>query len=229
MHFPELSIEVGGHEKYARLISVHGARKGFEESEEFEAIARGSLGIELKKSDIGILKDYSQRIRETYAFRTTLESYIKEKMEALAPNITSLAGPMVGAKLISLAGGLDKLARMPASRIQVLGAEKAMFRHVREKGPSPKHGVIFQHPLLKMAPWWQRGRIARSFAGKMAIAARVDAFSKEYVADELKEKLSSRVEEIKIREKPKKTRIIDRVPQLDKRVKRKKRRKGGRK
>ncbi|MFQ5815413.1 MAG: NOP5/NOP56 family protein [Candidatus Hydrothermarchaeaceae archaeon] len=229
LHFPELSMEVADHEKYARLIGDHGGLEGFEESVEYRELAESSAGVELGNADITIMRNYAQRIEETYAFRDVLEDYISEKMEALAPNIMALAGPLVGAKLISLAGGVMKLARMPASRIQVLGAEKAMFRHVRERALPPKHGVIFQHPLLKMAPWWQRGRIARIFAAKIAIGARADAFSKKYVAIELKEKLNARVEEIRGTAKPKKMRIIRRVHQPGKSVKKKKRRKGGRK
>ncbi len=229
LHFPELSKEVVDHVKYVEKISAYGSRDGFAESDEYGELAGDSIGIELGDADIKALKEYAKRIEETFAFRDVLEGYISEKMEDVAPNIMALAGPLVGAKLISIAGGVMKLARMPASRIQVLGAQKAMIRHLREKALPPKHGVIFQHPLVKMAPWWQRGRIARSFAAKIAIAARVDAFSKEYVADELKKKLNDRVEAIRKTAKPKKMRIIRRVEQPDKRIKRKKKRKRGRK
>ncbi len=229
LHFPELSRKVQDQGKYAELISAHGTRGGFEAINDFKEIAESSVGVELKDVDIKALKDFATRIEETYKFRDTLEGYIAEKMDDLAPNTTALAGPLVGGKLISLAGGVEKLARMPASRIQVLGAQKAMYRHLKEKGLPPKHGIIFQHPLVKMAPWWQRGRISRSFAAKIAIAARVDAFSKEYVAEELKEKLNARVEDIRKTAKPKKMRIIRRPVEPRQNVKRKKRRKRGRK
>jgi nucleolar protein 56 len=227
LHFPELSKEVRDHEKYASLIRIHGDRESFLGSGEYSRLVEVSMGIGMSGADILILKEYARRISETYAFRAALEGYISDKMESIAPNTMALAGPLVGAKLISLAGGVTKLAMMPSSRIQILGAEKAVFRHIRERGLPPKHGVIFQHPLLKTAPWWQRGRIARSFAAKIAIAARVDAFSKEYVADELKEALNVRVEQIKKIAKPKKMRIIRRLPSKSKRVKKKKRSKGG--
>jgi nucleolar protein 56 len=86
---------------------------------------------------------------------------------------------------------------MPASTIQVLGAEKALFRALRTGGKPPKHGVIFQHPAIHRSPKWQRGKIARALAAKLAIAARIDAFTGEYRADELREQLEERIKEIK--------------------------------
>ena len=95
------------------------------------------------------------------------------------------------------------LAKLPASTIQVLGAEKALFRSLKTKARPPKHGIIFQHPLIHDAKRWQRGKIARALAGKLTIAARVDAFSSKYMGEELKADLEKRVEEIKERyEKP---------------------------
>lgn len=225
LHFPELSREVVDHKSYAKLIEAYGSREGFGGSE-YGDLASISGGVDMGDADLVVLKEYARRVGELYSFRDSLEGYLSDKMQALAPNTTALAGPLVGAKLISLAGGLDKLARMPASKIQVLGAEKAMFRYVRERGLPPKHGVILQHPLLKMAPWWQRGRIARSFAAKIAIAVRVDAYSKDYVADGLKAALNARVEDIRRTAKPKKMRIIRQAQQPRRRFKSKKWRKG---
>jgi nucleolar protein 56 len=104
---------------------------------------------------------------------------------------------MIGARLLSLAGGLEELSRLPASTIQVLGAEKALFRALKTGANPPKHGIIFQHPLIHRASWWQRGKVARVLAGKLSIAARIDAYSGEYQADELKYTLDKRIEDIK--------------------------------
>ncbi len=221
LHFPELDAEVEDHGKYASLIRDYRSREGFEASEEFGELARRSSGGELGERDISVLSDLAVEIIRIQAFRRSLEGYISSKMEEIAQNLSALAGPLVGAKLISIAGGLEELARMPGSRIQVLGAEKALFRHIKEKGTPPKHGVIFQHPLVKTSPWWQRGKIARSFASKIAIAARVDAFSGKYVGDQLKKDLSRRVEAIRRQAEPKKMRIIRRQPQGRKGKKRK--------
>ncbi len=118
-------------------------------------------------------------------------------MKEVAPNITALVGPLLGARLLSLAGGLDELARLPASTIQVLGAEKALFRALRTGGKPPKHGVIFQYPDIHRSPRWQRGKIARALAAKLAIAAKVDAFTGRYIGDVLVQQLRKRIEEIK--------------------------------
>lgn len=103
-----------------------------------------------------------------------LRGMLEEAMERTAPNLTVVAGPLVGARLISLAGSLERLARMPSSTVQLLGAERALFLHIKEGAPAPKHGVLFQHPSVHSAPPWLRGRAARTLAGKVAIAARAD-------------------------------------------------------
>lgn len=106
--------------------------------------------------------------------RRELESAIETSMPRRAANLTALLGPLLAARLISHAGGLDRLARLPASTIQVLGAEKAFFEHLRGRAPPPRHGLLFLHPTIQEAPRRQRGRLARALAGKAAIAARLD-------------------------------------------------------
>ncbi|MEE8168493.1 MAG: hypothetical protein V3T58_06440 [Candidatus Hydrothermarchaeales archaeon] len=224
LHFPELD-KVEDHEKYARLLREFGSRERFKASSEFRELAATSAGAEIGEKDSNILSKFAEQVCTLYEFRSELDGYISYKMQEVAPNLSSLAGALVGAKLISLAGGLEKLARMPGSRIQVIGAEKALFRHLRKKGTPPKHGAIFQHPLIKTAPWWQRGRIARSFAGKIAIAARADAYSKAYIADELKDALAARVAEVRKLPEPKRMRIIRRERPQGRKNKRKKGRK----
>ena len=118
-------------------------------------------------------------------------------MQEVALNLRGLIGPILGARLISLAGSIEKLARFPSSTIQVLGAEKALFRALKTGARPPKHGVIFQHTLIHSAPWWQRGKIARVLAGKIAIAARIDMYGGQYLAEDLKQSVTKRIEEIK--------------------------------
>ncbi|MGC8598748.1 MAG: hypothetical protein ACP5LL_03210 [Thermoplasmata archaeon] len=107
----------------------------------------------------------------------SVESFIRNKMEECCPNLTSIAGPLLGAELISIAGGLKNLAMMPGSRIQILGAGKAFFISKKKSVPGPKHGVIFKHPLVHNSR--ERGRNARSLACRIAIAARIDYFSRQ--------------------------------------------------
>jgi len=117
-------------------------------------------------------------------------------MDSVAPNITALVGPMVGARLISLAGSLKELAKKPSSTVQIYGAEKALFRSLKTGTDPPKHGIIYQVPEVHSAPFWQRGKIARALAGKIAIAARIDAYSKRNIGSDLKKKFLERVGEI---------------------------------
>ena len=127
----------------------------------------------------------------------SLEKQIENDMEHIAPNTTKLAGPLIGARLISIAGGLERLAVMPASTIQLLGAEKAFFRFKKEGGKPPKHGVIFQQSLINKAPYNIRGKIARVIATKISIAVKADFFTKRDISKELLEGLEKRVKEIK--------------------------------
>ena len=116
-------------------------------------------------------------------------------MESIAPNISGILGSSVGARILAKAGSLKRLASMPASTIQVLGAEKALFRSLKTGAQPPKHGLLFQHSLVHAAPRWQRGKIARAIAAKAAIAARVDVYG-EGRNQTLFEKLNVRITEI---------------------------------
>jgi len=126
----------------------------------------------------------------------SLEKQIENDMKKVAPNVTNLAGSLIGARLISISGGIKKLAMLPSSTIQVLGAEKALFRFKKEGGKPPKHGVIFQHPYINKSSKDIRGKIARTFAAKIAIAAKADAFTKRDITNELKKNLNNRIKEI---------------------------------
>lgn len=129
--------------------------------------------------DLPALQGYAGCARMLQEERKRLEAYISACMDDVAPNLSEVLGELLGARLIARAGGLEKLAKLPASSIQVMGAREALFKHLREGTPSPKHGFIFRHPLVSGAPKRLRGRIARMLAGKAAIAARVDHYSGE--------------------------------------------------
>lgn len=124
--------------------------------------------------------------------RDETRDFIEERAPELAPNLSNLAGPVLAARLIALAGGLDELARMPSSTVQVLGAEDALFRHLRGDAPPPKHGAIYVHPYVRGTREEERGSAARTVAGKLTIAARVDRYAGDLrpeLADELDEKI----------------------------------------
>ena len=133
-----------------------------------------------------------------YEARLSIEEYLKEGMPQLAPNLTNIAGYILGARLLSIAGSLEKFASMPSSTVQVIGANNALFKHLKGKAPSPKHGLIFRHPLINTAPKRLRGKIARAVASKISLAARYDYYSGE-LKENLLEELKMKVEDIKKR------------------------------
>ncbi len=181
MHFPEQRIVKD--EELTRLILEHGKDKASEKS---------ALHTDLKP-----LSELAKTLLDILSRKKELEEYIKSEMQTNAPNISHLAGPIIGARLISKAGGLNRLARLPSGTVQMLGAEKALFRHLKEGAKPPKHGLIFQHPFIHRAPYWQRGKISRAFASKIAIAAKVDEHSDRFIGEGLKNDLQKRIEDIK--------------------------------
>jgi nucleolar protein 56 len=155
------------------------------------------IGADMKEIDLDIIQNLAQTIDGLHSTRRELESYVTIVMKKISPNITALAGPLIGARLISLAGSLKELARKPSSTIQVYGAEKALFRSLKTGADPPKHGIIYRVNEINSSPYWQRGKIARALAGKLSIAARIDAYAERDVGDELRESFMSRVEEIR--------------------------------
>jgi len=236
VHFPELSRLVDKHETYARLVYEFGRRESFtikklenrglskNKAKQIVQSAKTSMGADLQDMDIEQIQKISKNILQLYEERTNLEKYIDTLMEEVAPNLRAVAGPSLGARLISLAGGLENLAKLPASTVQVLGAEKALFRSLRTGAKPPKHGIIFQHALIFRAKRWLRGKIARALAGKLSIAARTDAFTGNYIGDKLKEELRRRVEEIEKKyPKPPKAKVRRKLKKKAKKFKRRKR------
>lgn len=209
LHFPELDEILPKHPQYVTFVKEIGSRENisgeklekldFSEGkiEKILKAAESSMGASLGKFDAEIIVKLASEINDLYKLRDQIEDYLEMAIGEVAPNLKALVGAKLAARLMSLAGGLKELAMMPASTIQVLGAEKALFRHLRTGAKPPKHGVIFQYPAINRSPWWQRGKIARALAGKLAIAARVDYFSGEYIGEELKKELEQRIREIK--------------------------------
>ena len=139
--------------------------------------------------------EFAESIERLSEMRRKTAGAIELEMHATAPNLSSLAGELLGARLIARAGGLESLARMPASKIQVMGASKALFKHLQFGAKPPKHGLIFQHPLIRGSPLNKRGKIARTMAAKLAIAARLDFYSKK-AYPELVAQMEKRVREL---------------------------------
>ena len=213
-HFPELDRLVLEHQKYLKLVLELGPRERFtqaavkgvielsdEDAAHIAEAAMNSLGAPFDELDIKILQGCAREVFALYEFRERVAEYIDGLMAQVAPNMRAVVGGSIGARLISLAGGLKKLSRSPASTLQILGAEKALFRALRARARPPKHGVIYQYPEVRGAPKWQRGKIARALAGKLSIAARVDAMSGKFVGDKLVADLKARIADIKAKYK----------------------------
>lgn len=193
LHFPELEVILSG-EIYAKAVSDHGSRLDVMTALELKM---DSIGSEIDPEDLESVRVLSAALKESYSARAKLERYVESRMAKVAPNISVLAGPVVGARLIMQAGSLKRLASMPSSTVQLLGAEKAMFRHLKKGSKPPKHGILFQHMLVHTAPSWQRGAIARALASKICLAARADMYSQNDISPVLKEQLDKRVTEIR--------------------------------
>lgn len=174
LHFPELGLSS---EQLARFVKEHGARSNIPADDPMFDKASSSMGADLPPADEELVKQFASNVCELYDNRHSIEESIVRNMGEIAPNLSSIAGPLIGARLISMTGGLERLAQMPSSTVQVMGASRALFKHLRSRAPSPKHGLIFNHPLIKNSPWWQRGKIARALAAKISLACRTDVYS----------------------------------------------------
>ena len=206
LHFPELENIVDGMGGYCR-VALAGRRDAMDKSTFLDAgfqdakadmlnlVAKTSRGGDITDENLAVIQSMARRVLDLYQTRRDLEEHVEAQMGAAAPNLSAILGPGVGARLLARAGSLRKFALMAASTIQVLGAEKALFRSIKTGSQPPKHGLIFQHALVHRAPRWQRGKIARAVASKAAIAARMDMHD-PVLNETLLEKLNVRVGEI---------------------------------
>ncbi|KAJ6516371.1 Nop domain-containing protein [Mycena sanguinolenta] len=187
-HFPEMAKIIVDNIAYAKVIRLMGFRTNAsstsfaailpEDLEEvIKAAAEISMGTEISDSDIAHIHSLCDQVISISAYRTQLAEYLRNRMIAIAPNLTALVGELVGARLISHAGSLLSLAKHPASTVQILGAEKALFRALKTKHDTPKYGLIFHASLIGQAPPKLKGKMARMVATKAALSIRVDALT----------------------------------------------------
>jgi len=212
LHFPELPQLVQDNVALCKLISEVGGRESFTAEnlsgrgftdKKVEAILSArdrSKGGTISEGNLGRVKGLASLAVQLGSLRDGLNGYVESQMKKVAPNVAEVAGATIGARLMAKAGGLDRLAVLPASTIQILGAEKALFRALRTGARPPKHGILFQHQAVHTAPKWQRGKIARTLANKIAIAARVDYYRGSEDAS-IKAGLDKRIESIRERYK----------------------------
>eukprot|EP00891_Asterochloris_glomerata_P000764 jgi/Astpho2/764/e_gw1.00016.56.1_t len=213
-HFPEMTRLVADNIKYAATIKVMGTRDKAEEAdfstvplEEEEATvlkeaAMISMGTEISMEDMLNIEALCDQVIALAEYRAQLYEYLKSRMAAIAPNLTVLVGELVGARLISHAGSLMNLAKAPASTIQILGAEKALFRALKTKHETPKYGLIYHASLIGQAPPKFKGKISRVLAAKCALSIRVDALGEAADAEiglEARAKVEQRLRQLESR------------------------------
>jgi nucleolar protein 56 len=217
LHFPELDNLLQNANTYSLVVSCCGKRDSITSNflktidipdNKIEIISEVSLrsrGGKITEQNLLIVQNIAQQVISLNKIRKNLEEHIETSMEEIAPNVKGLLTASVGARLISKAGSLKRLSSLSASTIQILGAKKALFRTLKTGSNPPKHGILFQHPVIHSAPKWQRGKMARAVAAKTAIASRLDIYGKNpEINQALSNKLNDRLTEIqdKYKEQP---------------------------
>jgi nucleolar protein 56 len=182
LYDPETEYKIQDHEKLLKYILNWDGKSEF--------------GAKITDEQLKLLKEFSNIALQVKSLRKKVEEEIEKLTKDLCPNATAIAPPLLIARYIERAGNLEKLAKYPASTIQVLGAEKALFIHLSKGTPPPKHGILFQHPLVRNSPKKIRGKIARFLANKLAIAFREDFYGKKDIRDLLKKELEEKLEEL---------------------------------
>jgi len=208
-HFPELSRIVSDNLTFARVTKLIRNRNRLDEveKEELEQVVndetkaqqiidagKTSMGTDISDFDMTNIEHFADRVIHLTEYRHRLFAYLGKKMNDIAPNLSTLMGELVGARLISHSGSLTNLAKYPASTIQILGAEKALFRALKTRGKTPKYGLIFHSTFIGRAAPKNKGRISRFVANKASIASRIDCFSEKSTTI-FGEKLKGQVEE----------------------------------
>merc|ERR1711997_1086815 len=209
-HFPELGKIITDNLAFVRTVEVMGTRDNAkttdlsdilpeEVEEKVKEAAEISMGTEISEVDILNIKHLCIQVVEIQEYRDQLYTYLKNRMVAIAPNLTVLVCELVGARLISHAGSLMNLAKHPASTVQILGAEKALFKALKTKHDTPKYGLIYHAQLVGQASSKLKGKVSRMLAAKAAIATRVDALGEETNTDlgiEHRAKVESRIRQL---------------------------------
>ncbi|KAL0478089.1 nucleolar protein 56 [Acrasis kona] len=208
-HFPELNKVVKDNVQYAKLVKLIGSKsnlndemvdaltditKDEEVSKEIVTLGRSSMGTDIAPFDLIILDSFAKKVVSIAEYRKNLYDYLQTKMHNVAPNLTCLLGEQVGARLIAHAGSMINLSKYPASTVQILGAEKALFRALKTRGNTPKYGLIYHSSFIGRASKQNKGKVSRYLANKCSIAVRIDSFQ-DSATSKFGERLRDQVEE----------------------------------
>jgi len=207
-HFPEMGKIVTDNLVYAKVVKLIGLKSKTKETDfssvgvpeeiasEVKNAAETSMGTEITEEDLANIMTLCERVIELTEYRASLAEYLKLRMNAIAPNLTYMVGELVGARLISQAGSLMNLAKHPSSTVQILGAEKALFRALKAKKPTPKYGLIYHASIVGQSAPALKGKISRVLAAKLSLCCRVDALGDQVeptLGKELKDYVDKRL------------------------------------
>ncbi len=190
LYLPELSKQVEEHEAFVRLILENNKQ---ELLKEIKLSAKDSMGADLPEEDVKPIINLAQKIKALHKLKEEQETYLETKMKTYCPNLLAIAGANIGAQLLAHAGDLHRLAMMPGSTIQLLGAESALFRHIRTGARCPKYGVLINHPIVSKAKMSDKGRAARKLADKICIAVKVDLYKGEFIGNKLRKQVEDQM------------------------------------
>ena len=189
LYLPEFSKKLRDNEKFVELIIK---KKKTELLKEINLSSERSMGADLSQNDLKPVNELAERILSLYKLRQSQSDYLELIIKKTYPNMYSITGSQIGAKLISFAGSFEKLAKFPASTIQLLGAEEALFRHLKTGAKSPKYGILHEHNLVSQARKQDKGKAARALANRISIAVKVDFFKGKFIGDKLRKQLEAR-------------------------------------
>lgn len=189
LHNPEFSRSIQDNEKFAQIIL---RKKKDELLKELNIKKEQSIGADLRQEDLDGIMGLASEIDALCGLRRRQENYIESAMKGFCPNLVAVAGVLTGAKLIEEAGSLKKLSIMPSSTVQILGAEKALFRHLKTGAKPPKYGLIHAHSIIQKQKPENQGKAARALADKISIAVKVDYFKGKFIGDKLRKELEDK-------------------------------------
>jgi nucleolar protein 56 len=185
-YFPELNEQIADHKHFAQLV-LENKKKLMQKYK-----IKDSMGKDISKNELNELKKLAKQIVNLFDEKEEKEIYLDKLMKKICPNLLAVATSTVGAQLLSLAGSLRSLVLMPASTIQILGAEKALFRHMTTGAKPPRHGVIVNHPLVSGSHQKEHGKRSRALADKILLAVKLDFFKGEFLGNKLRKELEER-------------------------------------
>lgn len=190
LHNPEFSRATQNNEKFVEEI-LNGEKN--ELLSKLKINPNDSIGADLKQEDLEPIKSLAHQIYGLFQLKKNQAEYLSTLMDTLCPNVKAVCEVSTGAKLIEHAGSLKRLSEMPSSTIQILGAETALFRHLKTGSKPPRHGIIISHHLIARAPNKLHGKIARALSDKISIAAKIDYFQGHFMGDKLRNELEEKV------------------------------------